>query len=123
MEHFKDTEKHLVTQKQKNTFILTVTLLICSVLLVFLFYLMSGQGSRVIIEVSGKAVKVLPIKKDIIYSIYTDANGENILEINSGKAYIKSANCNNQVCVHSKSISNEGESIICLPHKVHIYIK
>ncbi len=116
-------KKIIYKQKQKNSFILISSLLLFGILSALLFYAVSSKGSIVVIEIAGTAVTEISLRKDIIYPIYTEEDGENILEIKDGKAYVKSANCSNQVCVHSRAIDREGESIICLPHKVNIYIK
>lgn len=44
------------------------------------------------------------------------------LTIENGSARISKANCNDQVCVHTGSICKQGESIVCLPAQVQIYI-
>lgn len=116
-------KKIIYNQKQKNSFILIISLFLLGILSALIFYAVSSKGSIVVIEIAGAALTEIPLSKDIIYPIYTEEDGENILEIKDGKAYVKSANCSNQVCVHSRAISQEGESIICLPHKVNIFIK
>lgn len=42
----------------------------------------------------------------------------NYLSIKDGKATMNEASCPDQLCVQQKSISKDGESIICLPNKV-----
>lgn len=42
----------------------------------------------------------------------------NYLSIKNGKATMIEASCPDQLCVQQKSISKDGESIICLPNKV-----
>ncbi len=42
----------------------------------------------------------------------------NTLIIKNGNAYMKCADCKNQICVLTGKISNVGESIVCLPNKV-----
>lgn len=42
----------------------------------------------------------------------------NYLSIKNGKATMVEASCPDQLCVQQKSISKDGESIICLPNKV-----
>ena len=49
-------------------------------------------------------------------------NETNVLEIRDGKAKMKSADCPDQICVHQKAISRNGESIICLPNKIVLKI-
>lgn len=51
-----------------------------------------------------------------------EINNTNQLEIVDGKVNVIWADCPDQVCVHHKSISRDGESIICLPNKVVISI-
>ena len=51
-----------------------------------------------------------------------DINGSNILIIEEGKARMIDANCPDQLCVHQKAISKDGESIICLPNKIVVSI-
>ena len=36
---------------------------------------------------------------------------------------MKSADCPDQICVHQRAISKNGESIICLPNKVVVSIE
>ncbi len=47
---------------------------------------------------------------------------ENILVIENGKAFIKSANCPDKICVKHHKISKTGETIVCLPHKLVVEI-
>ncbi len=49
-------------------------------------------------------------------------NDENVIVIDKIKkhAFIESANCPSQDCVHSKKITKSGESVICVPHKLII---
>ena len=42
----------------------------------------------------------------------------NVCEIHEGRAYMKSADCPDQSCVHSYPIDREGEVIVCLPNKI-----
>lgn len=47
---------------------------------------------------------------------------ENVVVIHDGTVHMESADCKNQVCVHTGEISRAGESIICLPNKVVVEI-
>lgn len=46
-----------------------------------------------------------------------------MVSIKSKKVRVLSANCRDQICVHTKEISMEGESIICLPNRVIVEIR
>lgn len=64
-----------------------------------------------------------PMNEDTLYTIHSPGEGENILQIKDGKADIVSANCPNQICVHSAPVSSSGDSIICLPHKISVVLE
>ena len=46
----------------------------------------------------------------------------NVLKIRSGQASMIEADCPDLICVHHKPISRQGESIVCLPHKVIVEV-
>lgn len=46
-----------------------------------------------------------------------------VISIKSKKVRVLEANCRDQICVHTKEISMEGESIICLPNRVIVEIR
>lgn len=50
-----------------------------------------------------------------------EINGGNTCEIKDGKARMISADCPDKLCVHSREISDTGESIVCLPN--HVILK
>lgn len=60
------------------------------------------------------------------YSLYEDREikieDTNLLVIRDQKAYMKWADCKDQLCVHQKAIDAGGESIICLPNEVVVTI-
>lgn len=51
-----------------------------------------------------------------------DINDSNTLIIEENTARMLDADCPDQLCVHQKAISRDGESIICLPNKVVVSI-
>ena len=51
-----------------------------------------------------------------------DINGHNKCVIKDGKACMEEADCPDRICVHSGSISESGESIICIPNRVTLLI-
>lgn len=46
----------------------------------------------------------------------------NVLVISDGKAWMRSADCPDQICVRQKAVSKKGETIICLPNKVVVEV-
>ncbi len=49
-------------------------------------------------------------------------NDTNVCVIDHGTAYMKSANCPDQICVKTKAIKTSASSIVCLPNKVVVEI-
>ena len=52
---------------------------------------------------------------------YEEQN-RNVLVIREGKARVEEATCPDGICAAHKPISREGESIVCLPHRVVITV-
>lgn len=68
-----------------------------------------------------KTVAVLPMNQDYRHTFKTKA-GQNTVVIKNGRAYVSKADCKNQICVHSHPISENGETIACLPHRLILTI-
>ena len=88
-----------------------------------LFFL-RGEGSTVQVEVDGTVMGTYPLSVDREVEIITGENGEelNLLVIKDGKATVTTATCPDGICAAHRPISREGESIICLPHKVVVTV-
>lgn len=108
----------------RNDFIFIAVLLLVVAALGLGFYLFRGEGNTVIVTVDKKEVGRYPLSKDTIVEIRTGTEEEelNLLVIKDGKAYVETATCPDGICAGHKPISREGESIVCLPHKVVITI-
>ncbi len=80
------------------------------------------ENARVIVEREGKAIGDYPLgtKEQLIFT--DDYGKKNVLTIQDGQAFIEEADCPDKLCVKHKPISRNGESIICLPHKLAIRI-
>ncbi len=52
----------------------------------------------------------------------TDGTGYNLIRIADGSVSVVSADCHEQICVHHKPITGEGETIVCLPHRLVVEI-
>ena len=77
------------------------------------------------IQTSTATVAVLPEVEDVEVEIRTGKNGEqrNRLVIKDGEAFVETATCPDGICAAHKPISHEGESIICLPHRLEIRVE
>ena len=84
----------------------------------------SGKKTTVVVKVAGEVVARLPLSEDTELTI-RGVGGENHLVIRDGKAWVASADCKNQVCVHTGKIDSSSilSMITCLPHEVVIFLE
>lgn len=80
--------------------------------------LLREEGGSVEVRLNGELYAELPLYKDTVL----DIDGLCVLKIENGKAYIESAVCRNQICVHHRPISKSGEAIVCLPGGVTVKV-
>ncbi|WP_347996482.1 NusG domain II-containing protein [Eubacterium sp. CAG:156] len=100
--------------------------IICVAVIVIISYIMvnllrNDEADTVVIYVDGKIEKKLDLNKNQEYRVNVD-NGYNIIRIKDKKAKIKESDCSNQTCVNMGTISKDGQTLICLPHKVEVTI-
>ena len=125
MKKEKNSQTDTGTANAKRKRIPTARLMIAICIVAGIFFLVflgrRHSGNWVVVEVDGSEYCRLSLLEDGEREIVTQW-GSNWLVIQKGQAYIREADCKNQVCVHSNPIDQTGESIVCLPHKVNIYI-
>lgn len=108
---------------KKADIILFTVLIILAISSFFLYRsLFSDKGAYVEISMNGKKIQTLSLEKNTTFEIKNSEGGINVLHIKNQRAYITSANCTDKLCVHQKAIHMEGESLICLPHKVIVTV-
>ncbi|MBE6584585.1 MAG: NusG domain II-containing protein [Ruminococcaceae bacterium] len=111
-------------RKIKNDIIFIAVLLVAVSLIGLCVFLIRGEGDSVTVTVDGKAYGTYRLSDDVRVEIRTGDGGEhvNVLVIKDGKAYIESADCPDGICASHRAIHREGESIVCLPHKVVVTV-
>jgi len=110
------------TKKVRNDIILISFILLLALTIFFIFKLNSKDGNFVTVSVNGKITNSYPLSNNTETVIKSNVGFENVLVIENGVAFVKSANCRDKICVHHRKISKTGETIVCLPHKVVIEI-
>ena len=108
----------------RNDVIFIVVLLLGVTTLGLCFYLFRGEGDMVVVTVDGKEFGRYSLAEDVTVEIRTGAQGEelNLLVIKGGQAYVETATCPDGICAGHKPIKRDGESIVCLQHKVVITV-
>ncbi len=107
--------------KKGDVIVIVSVLLIIAGGIVSTFLSANNTPAKVTVAVAGEKVQEFSLDKDIEVKLETE-NGHNILKIEDGKADIISADCYSNDCVHQGTISQNGEMIVCLPHKLVVTI-
>ncbi len=122
---------------KKADIILLAVLLAGGIFASIAFARSGSAGGLVSIKAGGKAIASYSLDQDRTVIVSSDGSvsdldvtdtesvkpGYNTIQIKDGIVSVIEADCHNQVCVNHKPISHEGESIICLPHKMVVEIE
>ncbi len=115
----------MLDKKAKNDLILVGAIVAVLLLVGGALLLFSDEGDSVVVTVDGAVYATYPLSKDTEVDIVTGESGTQVnrLIIKDGKAYVQEATCPDGICASHKPISLDGESIICLPHKVVVAVE
>ncbi len=99
---------------------------IIAVALLFLLLpplLRPDEADTVKVIQDGNEIASYSLAQNQTFPIAYEDGGYNLLLISNGKASVTDADCKDGLCVRQHAISRNGESIICLPHKLVILIE
>lgn len=105
---------------KKNDKILLVIILVLALGIFGMRFAMKDQGQAyVTIRIDGevKATYLLSEDREI-----TTEDGTNLISIKNGQVDMLEASCPDQLCVNQRAVSQNNESIICLPNKVIVQV-
>lgn len=106
---------------RKNDLLLTAGVLLAALAL-YLLLRPGGQGAWAVVTVDGQEWGRYPLSEDRTLTI-GDEIAYNILEISDGAAAVREANCGDHTCVRTGAVSRQGETIVCLPHRLTVRIE
>lgn len=109
--------------KHKNDIKLVFLLLLVSLAILGVMQLLKQEGGMALVTVDGEEVASYSLNKNGRYEITGVDGGKNTLVIEDGQAYISQADCPDELCVKTGRVQYDGETIVCLPHKVVVTIK
>ena len=125
----KEKNKTLLPEKEggsryRNDILLLSIILAAALFGVLMIFFLREDGKSLTVSVDGKFFGQYSLSEDTTVEIASGERGDkrNILVISNGKAYVSDADCPNHDCVRVRAISNEGETIICVPNRVVISI-
>lgn len=113
----------LKNKKIKNDLILIGAILLLAAASLLLIMLTRSKGAFAVAYIDGKETARFELNKDGEYSIDCGNGDYNEVIIRGGEVSVVDANCRDKICVHHRAVSHDGESIICLPHKLVIMIE
>jgi len=108
--------------KKKDFILISIVLLISALLLLFYNFIGKQDSDRVLVTIDGKEYLTLSLTEEIQLTIDAGNGKTNVLVIENKTADITDASCPDKLCVSHKSISKNGETIVCLPNKVVVQI-
>ncbi|MBQ7200625.1 MAG: NusG domain II-containing protein [Eubacterium sp.] len=107
---------------RKQEMIIIAAVVIIGAVLAAVLFLMKKPGSVAVVSVDGKETARYDLDEDIDTEIQ-GVGGTNRLIISAGTVRIEEADCPDKLCVKQGEISDVGQSIICLPHRVSVRVE
>ena len=106
----------------RNDAILIAALMLLGGALALFLYATRQSGGTVRVQVDGETLMELPLSEDTRIVL---GSGEhtNTLVIENETARVVEATCPDQICVRQGAVQYEGESIVCLPHRLAITVE
>ena len=101
--------------------LLAVFILIAAILFLMLNRTDKTEGNYVYITLDNIEYATIPLDKDTVLSIDSD-KGKNTVVVSDKDVYVESADWPVQICVVHAHLMSEGETIVCLPHRLIITI-
>lgn len=80
------------------------------------------DGAKAVVTVDGEIKEELLLSHDTSVKILSP-EGYNVVVVKDGCVIVEDADCRDHICVKHKAISKQGETIICLPHKLVVEVK
>lgn len=107
---------------RRNDIILIAALLLAGGALTLWLSAARQTGGWVSVTVDGVLLMELPLDEDTQVEIGGGGHA-NTLVIRDGAAQITAADCPDQICVRQGAVRYEGETIVCLPHKLIVTVE
>lgn len=93
-------------------------------LLAGILYLLTrpaGDGTWAVVTIDGVEAARYDLSQD--RTVALGGEDYNLLEISGGAAAVTDANCGDHTCVRTGPVHLEGETIVCLPHRLVVRIE
>lgn len=111
--------------KIRNDIILVCSLLALALVGFIIFKSCAKEGRVVVISIDGEVYREVSLDTDAVIEVVSGNNGEykNTVTVKGGRVSVSYANCPDGICERHREIKYEGESIVCLPHKLSVTVE
>ena len=108
----------------RNDIFLAAAFALAAVLLLLLFFTSQNgtNADTVVITIDGQKYEEYSLDKDQTITIDNE-RGKNVIQIINGTVMMIEADCPDGYCISKGSISRNGNTIVCLPHRLVVEIK
>jgi hypothetical protein len=107
---------------KKADIVLVLALLLVAAAAGLFMLVVRDAGAEAVVVQDGKEILRLPLNEDT-EEVITRGEDSNTVVIRGGTARVTEANCPDKTCVHTGEIRYEGQTIVCLPHKLVVKIE
>ena len=103
---------------KNDIIIIGIAVVVLTVFCVIFYLGHRQQGAEVVVTVDGTEYGRYSLEQEQTI----DIGGTNELIIRDGRADMTWADCPDQLCVHQRAISRDGENLVCLPNEVVVTV-
>ena len=108
---------------KRDIMLISTVIIVCVAAFLIINFVVKKDGITAVVKVDGNIVYMLPLDKNASVTVEGYQGGSNTVVIENGTVYMKDADCPDKLCEKTGKISKNGETIVCLPHRVVVEIQ
>ncbi|MCR4762268.1 MAG: NusG domain II-containing protein [Lachnospiraceae bacterium] len=110
---------------RKNDLLLLSGVLLCSAMIagVRLLMMQAPDGQMVVVTQDQTEIGRYALDRNATFVVESPDGGKNTVVIENGACFVREADCPDEICVRRGRIRRDGETIVCLPHRLVIRIE
>ena len=108
---------------KRDIMLISTLIIVCVAAFLIINFVVKKDGITAAVKVDGNIVYMHPLDKNASVTVEGYQGGSNTVVIENGTVYMKDADCPDKLCEKTGKISKNGETIVCLPHRVVVEIQ
>ena len=108
---------------KRDIMLISTLIIVFAAAFLIINFVVKKDGITAVVKVDGNIVYMLPLDKNASVTVEGYQGGSNTVVIENGTVYMKDADCPDKLCEKTGKISKNGETIVCLPHRVVVEIQ